>query len=89
MNFMAVRLQRRGRVGPRPGVAIFQTVAPSLGRLLNGKQFQKQCVCLRQAVGERNHHQRPIPEVFVLVVLHQPSANVAGLAGVYAQQTRF
>jgi hypothetical protein len=33
-NLVAVRLQRGGRVGPRPGVAILQTVAPGLGRLL-------------------------------------------------------
>ena len=32
-NLVAVRLQRRRRVGPRPGVAVLQAVAPGLGRL--------------------------------------------------------
>ena len=43
---------------------------------------------LRQAVGERNHHQRPVPEILVLVLLHQPGANTAGLADIDARQAR-
>lgn len=41
---------------------------------------------LRHAVGQRDHHQRPVPEVFVLVVLHQPVADAAGLADICGWQ---
>ena len=41
---------------------------------------------LRQTVGERDDHQRAVPEVFVLVVLHQPIAHVARLADIGARQ---
>ena len=79
VDFVTVCLQRCGRVRPRPGIAVLQAIARSLTRLLNRKPFQKQRMRLRQAVGERNHHQRPVPEIFVLVVLHQPGADAAGL----------
>jgi len=46
-------------------------------------------VRLRQAVGQRNHYQRPAPEVFVLVVLHQPIADAAGLADIHAWHSDF
>lgn len=42
---------------------------------------------LRHAVGQRDHHQRPVPEVLVLVVLNEPRPAVAGLADVDARQT--
>ncbi|MBK7280290.1 hypothetical protein [Candidatus Aalborgicola defluviihabitans] len=70
VNLVAVGLQRRGGVGLRAGVAILQAVAPGLGGLCNGKPLQKQ---------------RAVPEVFVLVVLHQPIAHVARLADVGAR----
>ena len=89
MNLMAVRVQRRGRVGPRAGVAVLQAVAPGPVGLLNGKPLQKQRVRLRHAVGQRDHHQRSVPEVFVLVVLHQPGANAAGLTDIHARQAGF
>ena len=44
---------------------------------------------LRHAVGERNYHQNPVPEILALVVLHQPGANATGLADVHTWQTRF
>ena len=64
-----VGLQRRGGVGLRAGVAVLQAVAPGLGGLCNGEPLQKQRVRLRQAIGERDDHQRAVPKVFVLVVL--------------------
>lgn len=77
-----------GCVGPRTGAAVLQAVAPGLGGRLNSKPLQKLRVRLRHAVGERNHHQRPVPEVFVLVVLYQPVADAVGLADVYAASRR-
>mgnify|MGYP007116873744 CR=1 FL=1 len=88
MNLVAIGLQRRGGVRLRAGVAVLQAVAPGLGGLCYGKPLQKQRVRLRHAVGERDDHQRAVPEVFVLVVLYQPVAHVARLADVGARQPR-
>jgi hypothetical protein len=41
VNLKAVCLQRRGRVGPRAGVAVFQAGAPGLGCFRNGEPLQK------------------------------------------------
>jgi hypothetical protein len=87
VNLVVVRLQRGGRVRSCAGVAVLQAVAPGIGGLANSKPFQKPRVRLRHAVCVRDDHHRPVPEVFVLVVLHKPSDHVAKPTDVGARQT--
>ena len=82
-DFQAFRSQRRGGVGPGAGVAVVVRKAAGLADLLEGMPFQKQGVDLGEAVGAGDQHQGPLPEVLLLVVLGQASAQIAGLADVH------